>query len=277
MRCSMRCPWIVWVRMSSHSSASSGPVLLMMLLGRAILPTSCSRPPNSMSRRVASSRPMWSATSSASRPTPWLWRPGVLVVGLDDLAEQERGAPVGASELELVVDQRGPLAPEQRDEPEQRSTRSHAQGWSCAASAARRPSGASTRSRRCAKRSSRSSSSGWVPKARPARSAAVARRAAAARRARQVDRPETQLGPLRPRERDDQHRRQRVPGVGELPDDPLGSERRARRLQRAGQHVPRAHHQRTAGAGSATASARRRAGSAPRSRRPSGTRRGPRP
>ncbi len=58
-----------------HSSSSSGPGLLTIVFGTAILPTSCSSAPNSTSRRSSSLRPISSAISSDSAITPKLCSP----------------------------------------------------------------------------------------------------------------------------------------------------------------------------------------------------------
>jgi hypothetical protein len=44
----------------------------------------------------------------------------VLVVGLDDVSEQERGPAVGVAQLELVVDPHPPLTREHREQRHQR-------------------------------------------------------------------------------------------------------------------------------------------------------------
>ena len=51
-------------------------------------------------------------------------RAGVGVVGLDDVAEQERRAAVGVAELERVIDTGPPLA---RERAEERDEREHEQ------------------------------------------------------------------------------------------------------------------------------------------------------
>ena len=74
-RLSISSPSIVWRRMIFHSSSSSGPSLLMISFGTAILPTSWRRAANSTSRRWRRSRPSLSATPSESSTTPRLWLP----------------------------------------------------------------------------------------------------------------------------------------------------------------------------------------------------------
>ena len=65
-------------------------------------------------RRDARSRrqPSSSATASTRSTTCTAVAAGVRVVGLDDVAEQERGAAVRVAELERVVDATAPLVPE---------------------------------------------------------------------------------------------------------------------------------------------------------------------
>ena len=52
----------------------------------------------------------------------------VRIVGLDDLAEQERGSAIGVPHLELVVDPHTPLAREDRQERDQRQCEQNAAG-----------------------------------------------------------------------------------------------------------------------------------------------------
>ena len=74
-RSSIRWPSIVWVLITTHSSSVSGPGLLMISFGTAILPTSCSSAPNSTLRRSAESSPIASATAIESDTTPRLCTP----------------------------------------------------------------------------------------------------------------------------------------------------------------------------------------------------------
>ena len=93
-------------RMTAHSSSLSGPRLLMISFGTWILPTSWSSAANSASRRVSASTPSSSRDREHELDDLLAVRAGVRVVGLDHVAEQERGAAVGLSELERVVDPR---------------------------------------------------------------------------------------------------------------------------------------------------------------------------
>ena len=99
---------------------SSGPGLLMISDGMRILPTSCSSATNSASRRSAAPRPSSSADAEHEVDDVAAVAAGVGVVGLDDVAEQERGAAVRVAELERVVDALLPLA---REVAEQRHER----------------------------------------------------------------------------------------------------------------------------------------------------------
>ena len=76
----------------------------MISLGIAILPTSCSSAPNSRLRRCSASRSSASATASGERDDALAVLAGVAVVGLDDVAEHERGPAVGAVELEQALE-----------------------------------------------------------------------------------------------------------------------------------------------------------------------------
>ena len=73
--CSIRSPSTVWVFMIAHSSSSSGPGLLMISSGTAILPMSCSSAPISVSRRTSSLTPISSATLTDSSTTSSVWWP----------------------------------------------------------------------------------------------------------------------------------------------------------------------------------------------------------
>ena len=80
--------------MIARSSASSSPGLLMISSGIRILPTSCSSAANSASRRPRARGRARRRRRSTRSTTSRLWLAGVRVVGLDDVAEQERGAAV---------------------------------------------------------------------------------------------------------------------------------------------------------------------------------------
>ena len=87
----------------------------MISFGTAILPTSCTGP--SRLRRCSASSPSCSPTSSASATTACC-APGVAVVGLDDLAERQRGA--GVQHIDGLFHTAPPLVREDREEAEQR-------------------------------------------------------------------------------------------------------------------------------------------------------------
>ena len=113
--------------------------------GTVILPTSWSRAPNSTSRRSRSSMPRCARRRSIGRTTtPPAVAAGVLVVGLDQLAEQERGAAVGVAELERC--RSSPAAPARRS-PAGRPAASPAgrRAALAAAKAASRPTGPAAR------------------------------------------------------------------------------------------------------------------------------------
>ena len=99
-----------------HSSGSSLPGLLMISLGIAILPTSCSSAPNSRLRRCSALSPSRSASASARPDDALAVLAGVAVVGLDDVAQHERGPPVGGVQLEQTLEPLAPLAGEYRQQ-----------------------------------------------------------------------------------------------------------------------------------------------------------------
>ena len=66
---------MVCVLMTIHSSSVSGPGLLMISFGTAILPTSWSSAPNSTLRRSFGLSPISSATATDSETTLRLWKP----------------------------------------------------------------------------------------------------------------------------------------------------------------------------------------------------------
>ena len=68
----------------------------------------------------------------------------VLVVGLDHVAEKERGAAVGVAELERVVDPPPPLLRQEGEQREEREDDEEGSGWSSATIAVRRRDRASS-------------------------------------------------------------------------------------------------------------------------------------
>ena len=106
-----------------HSWGSSLPGLLMISLGIAILPTSW--------RSAANSRLRWRSGPSAELIGEIEREPddalavlaGVAVVGLDHVAEHERGAAVGARQLEHALQPLVALVREHREQAEQRHQR----------------------------------------------------------------------------------------------------------------------------------------------------------
>ena len=105
----------------------------MIAFGMWILPTSWSSAPNSAPRRVSASTPSWSATRQRQLDHVLGVIARVLVVGLDHVAQQQRGAAIGLRELQRVVDPRLALA---REEREQRDEREHEHAPRRAAAAA---------------------------------------------------------------------------------------------------------------------------------------------
>ena len=96
------------------------PGLLMISLGTAILPTSCSSAPNSRSRSASAARPMPASDLDRELDHVAAVRTGVGVVGLDHVAEQHRRAAIGLRELERLVDPRAALL---REDPQQQRER----------------------------------------------------------------------------------------------------------------------------------------------------------
>ena len=109
---------MVWVLMIVHSCGSSLPGLLMISFGIAILPTSWSSAPNS---RLRGCRRRGRARADRDRePDDALAvLARVVVVGLDHVAEHERGALVGVLQLEQSLESRMPLAREGGEHAEQ--------------------------------------------------------------------------------------------------------------------------------------------------------------
>ena len=72
----------------------------MISFGMAILPTSCRSAPNSRLRRWSGPRPISSPTAERKGDDALGMDAGVSVIGLDHVAEHERGTPIGGVELE---------------------------------------------------------------------------------------------------------------------------------------------------------------------------------
>ena len=159
MRSSSCSPTIVCVFISSHSSSSSGPALLMISAGIFTLPTSWSSAANSARWRCARLEPELVGDADDEVDDVAAVAAGVLVVGLDDVAEQHRRAAVRGRELERVVDAVLPLAREGREEQEHGQHEQERPRTAYAANATSSPSGASSAStakagstdRRCAR------------------------------------------------------------------------------------------------------------------------------
>ena len=79
------------------------PGLLMISLGIAILPTSCSSAANSRFRRCSALSSSCSPSASASRDDALAVLAGVAVVGFDDVPEDERGSAIRVVELEQTL------------------------------------------------------------------------------------------------------------------------------------------------------------------------------
>ena len=99
----------------------------MISFGIAILPTSCSSAPNSRLRRRSASRPSRSADREREGDDAPAVLAGVAVVGLDDVAEHQRGAAVGPVELKQAPQPLAPLAREHDQQAEQRHRREREQ------------------------------------------------------------------------------------------------------------------------------------------------------
>ena len=78
-----------------------------------------------------------------SETTSRLWLAGVGVVGLDDVAEQQRGAAVSVPELERWSMRGCALAREEREQRDEREHEQHERPVRTAAKATSRPTGAS--------------------------------------------------------------------------------------------------------------------------------------
>ena len=141
-RSSIFWPSSVWVLMIVHSSGSSLPGLLMISLGIAILPTSCSSAANSRLRLRSALRPSVLGDVERERDDALAVLAGVAVVGLDDVAEHQRGAAVGVGELEQALQALVALAGEHGEQ------RRAAAASASAASGAWWTSSAATRRRR---------------------------------------------------------------------------------------------------------------------------------
>ena len=97
----------------------------MISFGIATLPTSWSSAPNSAARRVSWSTPMSVGDRDGELDHVLGVLAGVGVVGLDHVAEQQRGAAVGAGQLDRLLDARGALAGEDREQPGERDHEQH--------------------------------------------------------------------------------------------------------------------------------------------------------
>ena len=92
----------------------------MISFGIATLPTSCSSAPNSAARRISSSTRRRSATATVSPTTSWVCWPRVGVVGLDDVAEQQRGPAMPKAHADggdLLRDAVDPAAAQRQGDP----------------------------------------------------------------------------------------------------------------------------------------------------------------
>jgi hypothetical protein len=98
--------------MSSHSAWVSGPGLLMISLGTAILPTSCSSAPNSTLRRRGGRKAQLIGHLESQTHDGAAVKTGVLVAGLHDVGRHHGRAPVGVTQLEGRVEAGLPLTPE---------------------------------------------------------------------------------------------------------------------------------------------------------------------
>ena len=97
----------------------------MISFGIATLPTSCSSAPNSaaQARLVVDAELVGDRDGELDHVLGVL--AGVGVVGLDHVAEQQRGAAVGAGQLDRLLDARGALAGEDREQPGERDHEEH--------------------------------------------------------------------------------------------------------------------------------------------------------
>ena len=145
-RSSIFWPSTVWVLTIVHSCGSSLPGLLMISLGMAILPTSCSSAANSRLRRRSAREVQVLGELESEGDDALAVLAGVAVVGFDHVAEDESGAAVGARELEHALQAAAPLPGEHGQQAEQRhhGQRGHSGVW-WMASAASRPGGGQRR------------------------------------------------------------------------------------------------------------------------------------
>ena len=95
----------------------------MISLGIAILPTSCSSAPNSRLRRRSGVEASRRPTSSASSHDAAAVLARVAVVGLDDVAEDQRRAAVGVVELDEPAPRARGARGRRREQREQRDQR----------------------------------------------------------------------------------------------------------------------------------------------------------
>ena len=86
-----------------HSWGSSLPGLLMISLGMAILPTSCRSAANSRLRWRSAAQPEVFGDVEREADDALAVLAGIAVVGLDHVAEDERGAAISARELEHAL------------------------------------------------------------------------------------------------------------------------------------------------------------------------------
>ena len=212
----------------------------MISFGTAIFPTSCRSAANSRLRS-------WAAVSRSRSPTAdrqlddvAAVAAGVLVVELDDVAEQQRGAAVGGAELERLIDPPRALAGEQPQQPHERQLEQHRSGMVDGhATRSRSRSGPARRPRR--------RPTGWGGASR-----AGGHRARRARRRAEIVRVEGEHGEQRehvdrpvPRLRrgdggraEDERGRDRVPRLAEGEDraraEPAGAAARDQRAEHRG-------------------------------------------
>ena len=107
-------PSMVCVSITARSAGVRGPGLLMISVGMRILPTWCRRADQLGVASLLRVEPeLVRDRDGERRPAV---QPGVCVVGLDDIPEQQGRPPVGGAELEHAVDAGAPLAGEHVDE-----------------------------------------------------------------------------------------------------------------------------------------------------------------
>ena len=117
---SIWCPSIVCVLMTVNSSCVSGPRRLMISLSIVSLPTSCSSAANSSSMPVLPRHAQLVADLHREVDDAAAVLAREPVVGRDHAVEQQRGAAVGARQLDALLDPQAAVAGEGHQQADQR-------------------------------------------------------------------------------------------------------------------------------------------------------------